>query len=236
MDLGQGWFCASRTTHQTFSCSRPTCHSIHRIDREKSLREVLRFLAELAPVQSREGDSLDLDFCERRVAALQGQWIVSREQKVGDHAERPHVAAFVVANALVVLHIDLGSDVVASSHQTMHVVRIVDDPAQSKVNQFDLRVWTIVRKHDIRQSILEHTNESTLQIAMRNVLGLVEIGNGVYDGFDDSLCVPFRKFPHYSSSPFSNATGTVHKTRVELTTAQQLLDQINGLWSFVYFV
>lgn len=161
---------------------------------------------------------------------------MSREQKVGYHAERPHVAAFVVADALVVLHIDLGSDVVASSHQTMHVVRIVDDPAQSKIDQFDLRVRTVVRKHDIRQPILEHTNESTLQIAMRYVLGLMEIGNGVYDGFDDSLCVPFRKLPHYSSTPFSNATGTVHKTSVELTTAQQLLDQINGLWSFVYFI
>ena len=84
-------------------------------------------------------------------------------------SQRPHVAGLAVAAALVVLHVDLGSDVVACADETVRVVGVVHQLAETEVDQLDLGVGRRVGEHDVAQ----------LQVAMGNVLVVVEIGDGV---------------------------------------------------------
>ena len=126
---------------------KPTCHACRRVDLEKSLDEGFSFGRKRRPVAARIRN-LELAFGRLRgVGELRRQRVAAGEQEVGDDAQRPHVAGLAVAAALVVLHVDLGSE----------------------VDQLDLGVGRRVGEHDVAQ----------LQVAMGNVLVVVEIGDGV---------------------------------------------------------
>ena len=121
------------------------------------------------------------------------------EQEVGDDPDGPHVTALVVAHALEVGHVHLGRDVVARAHQTVHVVSVVHELrvrgrrrthlAQSEIDQLHFGVGGVVRKHDVGE----------LQVTVRDVLRLVQVGNGVENLLDHSLRVLLRELSHYAS-------------------------------------
>lgn len=148
---------------------KPTCHACRRVDLEKSLDEGFSFGRKRRPVAARIRN-LELAFGRLRgVGELRRQRVAAGEQEVGDDAQRPHVAGLAVAAALVVLHVDLGSDVVACADETVRVVGVVHQLAETEVDQLDLGVGRRVGEHDVAQ----------LQVAMGNVLVVVEIGDGV---------------------------------------------------------
>ena len=161
-----------------------TCHARSGVDLKKSLDEGLGFRRNGRPVATRVGNlQLPLDRL-RGVRELRRQRVAAGEQEVGDDAERPHVAGLAVAAALVVLQVDLGSDVVARAHETVRVVRVVHQLAETEVDQLDLGVWRRVGEHDVAQ----------LEVAMGDVLVVMEIRDGVQNLSDNLAGVVFGKF------------------------------------------
>lgn len=175
----QGWFCASTTTHYGFSPFRATRHSLHRVDGEQPLHETDGLRTDVLPEAVGEGDLVDVQLVERETRHRRRQRVVSGEHEVRDDSDRPHVAALVVAHALIILHEHLRSDVVARPHEAVHVLRPAHEFAQTEIDQFDLGVRRGVREHDIGQ----------LQIAMSDVLRFMQVVDRVEDVSHDFLRV-----------------------------------------------
>ena len=174
----QGWFCASTTTRRIPS-PLPTRHSLHRVDGEQSLHKTDGLRTDVPPEIVGERDLVDVQLVERETRHRRGQRVVSGEHEVRDDSDRPHIAALVVAHALIVLHEHFRSDVVARAHEAVHVLRPAHEFAQAEIDQLDLGVRRGVREHDIGQ----------LQVAMSNVLRLMQVVDRVEDISHDFLRV-----------------------------------------------
>lgn len=174
----QGWFCASTTTRYV-SPFRATRHPLHRVDGEQSLHKADGLRTDVLPETVGEGDLVDVQLIERETRHRRRQRIVSGEHEIRDDSDRPHVAALVVAHALIVLHEHLRSDVVARPHEAVHVLRPAHEFAQTEIDQFDFGVRRGVREHDIRE----------LQVAMSDVLRLMQVVDRVEDVSHDFLRV-----------------------------------------------
>ena len=181
-----------------------TRQSLRRVDRQESLDEALALGRELAPVSLREGNGVDLHVLQRERGHGGRQRFVTREPEVGDGAGRPHVAGLAVARASEVVHEHLGSDVVARTDETVHVLRLVDH-----LRWREGRKGTLLRPKSISftSSLLGLTKRmfaslgkkdglQLLEVAVSNVLRLVEIANRVQNLPNDSLCVLLRELAH----------------------------------------
>lgn len=99
----------------------PTGEPLCGVELKKALDELFGLRRNGIPVFPGIRD-LAGELLERTGAGLGGKRISAGEQEITNDAERPHVAGLGVAGALVVAHVHLGSDVVAS---TDHAVGIL---------------------------------------------------------------------------------------------------------------
>ena len=83
-----------------------TRQSLRRVDRQESLDEALALGRELAPVSLREGNGVDLHVLQRERGHGGRQRVVTREQEVGDDAQRPHVAGLAEKGHLAQTEVD----------------------------------------------------------------------------------------------------------------------------------
>ena len=102
-----------------------TCDPFRWVDLQQRAHKVLGFLAQFTPVPFWKRNVIDRDLIEWQTCHLWRKRVVAREEEVGDHSDRPHVATLVVAHTLEIVHVHFRSYVVARSHQTVHIVRIV---------------------------------------------------------------------------------------------------------------